>query len=62
MIKTRIQASTSVSGGLVGTGLGIYRSEGWKVLWAGLGATLLRAFPTNAATFYMVMVVKNALE
>jgi solute carrier family 25 carnitine/acylcarnitine transporter 20/29 len=40
----------------------IAREEGFRVFYSGLGATCLRAFPTNAATFYVVGAVQNALE
>ncbi|TPX56488.1 hypothetical protein PhCBS80983_g04515 [Powellomyces hirtus] len=39
----------------------IVRTEGWRVLFSGWGATAIRAFPTNAATFYAVSWTKNAL-
>jgi len=32
---------------------GIVREEGWRVLFRGTVPLLLRAFPTNAATFYV---------
>lgn len=31
-----------------------YSSGGWRVFYQGLGVTLFRAFPVNAATFYTV--------
>ncbi|XP_021498244.1 mitochondrial basic amino acids transporter isoform X1 [Meriones unguiculatus] len=34
-----------------------YQAEGWRVFTRGLGSTLLRAFPVNAATFTAVTVV-----
>ncbi|TPX71896.1 hypothetical protein SpCBS45565_g00989 [Spizellomyces sp. 'palustris'] len=40
----------------------IIRSEGWGVLFSGWGATAIRAFPTNAATFYAVCWAKNILN
>jgi len=52
----------------------IYQREGIRVMFSGLNATLLRAFPTNAATctlpqqyfsyqlVYAVMYVKKVLE
>ncbi|KAJ3416844.1 hypothetical protein HDV05_008429 [Chytridiales sp. JEL 0842] len=61
--KTRIQSQTSGrSSTLFQTIRTIYQREGIKVLFAGLGATALRAFPTNAATFYVVTAVKNGLD
>ncbi|KAI9091139.1 mitochondrial carrier domain-containing protein [Phlyctochytrium arcticum] len=40
----------------------IARTEGWRVLFAGWGATAIRAFPTNAATFYAVCWAKHLLN
>ncbi|KAJ3276751.1 hypothetical protein HDV01_002804 [Terramyces sp. JEL0728] len=40
----------------------IAREEGVRVLFSGLGATAIRAFPTNAATFYVVVTVRNMLH
>lgn len=40
----------------------IVRTEGWRVLFSGWGATAIRAFPTNAATFYGVCWAKNLLN
>jgi solute carrier family 25 (mitochondrial carnitine/acylcarnitine transporter), member 20/29 len=47
----------------------IIREEGYRVLFRGMGATALRgifhitsAFPTNAATFYVVEWVKAILH
>ncbi|KAJ3160088.1 hypothetical protein HDU88_008360 [Geranomyces variabilis] len=40
----------------------IVRHEGWRVLFSGWGATAIRAFPTNAATFYAVAFAKRWLS
>jgi hypothetical protein len=40
----------------------ILREEGYRVFFSGLGVTALRAWPTNAATFFTVVSVRNALE
>jgi len=40
----------------------ISREEGYRVFFSGLTATAIRAFPTNAATFYVVVSVRNFLE
>jgi solute carrier family 25 carnitine/acylcarnitine transporter 20/29 len=40
----------------------ILREEGYRVFLSGLGATCIRAFPTNAATFYVVATVRDHLE
>ncbi|KAI8620904.1 mitochondrial carrier domain-containing protein [Chytriomyces sp. MP71] len=63
VIKTRIQSDLSgKSMGLWDTARTIYRSEGIRPFFSGLGATAVRAFPTNAATFYAVCWVRNLLE
>jgi solute carrier family 25 carnitine/acylcarnitine transporter 20/29 len=40
----------------------VFQTEGIKPLFRGLGATAIRAFPTNAVTFYTVILVKNYLD
>ena len=40
----------------------IVKEEGYRVFTRGLGATALRAFPTNAATFFTVISVKNFIN
>jgi solute carrier family 25 carnitine/acylcarnitine transporter 20/29 len=40
----------------------MYREEGLKSFFRGFGAASLRAFPTNAVTFYIVAMVKRMLE
>ncbi|KAJ3304259.1 hypothetical protein HDV03_002996 [Kappamyces sp. JEL0829] len=40
----------------------ILREEGYRVFFSGLGATAIRAFPTNAAVFAGVVVCRNFLE
>jgi solute carrier family 25 carnitine/acylcarnitine transporter 20/29 len=40
----------------------IFREEGYRVFFAGLGATAIRAFPTNAATFYVVVLSRNFMH
>ena len=40
----------------------IIKVEGTATLFRGLGATAIRAFPTNAATFYTVTLVKNFFD
>ncbi|KAI9361245.1 mitochondrial carrier domain-containing protein, partial [Zopfochytrium polystomum] len=68
VVKTRLQSGellSDVSGkrqGLISCFRTICRQEGVKTLFSGLGATAIRAFPTNAATFYTVTYVKQLLE
>ncbi len=40
----------------------ILKEEGYRVFLAGLGATAIRAFPTNAAVFAGVAVCRTYLE
>jgi solute carrier family 25 carnitine/acylcarnitine transporter 20/29 len=39
----------------------ILKEEGYSVFFRGMGATILRAFPTNAATFYVFVYGKSLL-
>jgi len=39
-----------------------FRAEGWRWMFKGLGPTLFRAFPTNAATFSVTLVTMNMLQ
>lgn len=53
VIKTRIQAQDMRNReykNMVDCFRKVYRGEGMRVMFAGLGATVIRAFPTNAAT------------
>ncbi|KAJ3396841.1 hypothetical protein HDU92_001675 [Lobulomyces angularis] len=66
VIKTRLQ---SVEQEIKPTYKGVFdcykklvAAEGSRVLWSGLGAACVRAFPTNAATFYAVCYVKMLLS
>ncbi|XP_033209402.1 mitochondrial basic amino acids transporter-like [Belonocnema kinseyi] len=55
VVKSRLQADTS---GKYSSALDCFRksinSEGYKCLFRGLNSTIIRAFPTNAATFAVV--------
>ncbi|XP_023224537.1 mitochondrial basic amino acids transporter-like [Centruroides sculpturatus] len=58
LIKSRLQAD-GMNGerkykGIIDCSLKSYRDEGLKVFTRGLGSTIIRAFPTNAATFTVV--------
>ncbi|KAJ3063869.1 hypothetical protein HDU98_000369 [Podochytrium sp. JEL0797] len=59
VIKTHIQSDLRPGKpmGLVQAARNIYAREGVRPFFAGLGATAVRAFPTNAATFYVVSLV-----
>ncbi|XP_042548719.1 mitochondrial basic amino acids transporter isoform X1 [Dipodomys spectabilis] len=61
VVKSRLQAD-GVRGapryrGLLDCARQSYEAEGWRVFTRGLGSTLLRAFPVNAATFATVTAV-----
>ncbi|XJO73684.1 hypothetical protein BDV3_004626 [Batrachochytrium dendrobatidis] len=66
VVKTRLQSieedRTGKYRNLINGFKVIAREEGIRVFFSGLGATAIRAFPTNAATFYVVVWVKNMLH
>ncbi|KAH6565057.1 hypothetical protein BASA50_009947 [Batrachochytrium salamandrivorans] len=66
VVKTRLQsieeAKTGKYRNLINGFRVIAREEGIRVFFSGLGATAIRAFPTNAATFYVVVWMKNLLH
>ncbi|OAD80921.1 hypothetical protein PHYBLDRAFT_138474 [Phycomyces blakesleeanus NRRL 1555(-)] len=51
VIKTRIQSEPNRYKGFVDCLRHCYREEGYRILFRGLTPTILRAFPSNAATF-----------
>lgn len=67
VIKTKIQAQAVCGGETKYTGIldcfrSVVRAEGPAVLWRGLGATIIRAFPTNAAIFLTYSTTMDLLE
>ncbi|KAJ3293135.1 hypothetical protein HDU79_000652 [Rhizoclosmatium sp. JEL0117] len=63
VIKTHIQSDLSGRRiGMVEAARTIYKAEGIRPFFTGLGATAVRAFPTNAATFYAVCYMRNVLD
>ncbi|TPX78595.1 hypothetical protein CcCBS67573_g00105 [Chytriomyces confervae] len=63
VIKTHIQSDLSGKNQSMLQAAGsIYRKEGIRPFFSGLGATAIRAFPTNAATFYAVCWMRNLLD
>lgn len=40
----------------------IYTVHGWRGFWLGIGPTLARAVPANAATFYTFELIKSVLS
>jgi len=63
VIKTRLQAdsfgaSRMYKGPLHCLELGL-KEEGSRFLFRGIGTTVIRAFPTNAATFFVFTFVKK---
>ncbi|KAJ1925884.1 hypothetical protein IWQ60_004286 [Tieghemiomyces parasiticus] len=55
VIKTRVQDqdATTSRQGMLATARGCYREAGVRIFFRGLTATILRAFPCNAATFFV---------
>ncbi|KAG2192736.1 hypothetical protein INT46_000072 [Mucor plumbeus] len=51
VVKTRIQSEPERYKGFVDCIKSSYRNEGWRIFFRGLTPTILRAFPSNAATF-----------
>ncbi len=65
VIKTYIQINSSNSskqGGVISTVITLYNAYGIRIFFRGLGTTIIRAFPVNAATFYVYEVLKEILE
>lgn len=66
VIKTRLQSVEQEKTGKYKGTLDCFRqvikTEGYSSLTKGLGATCVRAFPTNAATFYAVSWAKKVLS
>ncbi|KAG2175653.1 hypothetical protein INT43_001300 [Umbelopsis isabellina] len=51
VLKTRIQSEPTRYRGVIDCARQCYREEGWRIFFRGLNATIVRAFPSNAATF-----------
>ena len=52
VVKSRIQADISGKySGMIDCTIKSYQAEGWRVFVQGINSTVVRAFPTNAATF-----------
>jgi hypothetical protein len=64
VVKSNIQAFSIVGHekGFVNTASSLYRKHGWKIFTRGLGVTMLRAFPVNAAVFYFYELFKLQLD
>ena len=68
VVKTYIQInssshnSNSKQGGVISTVVSLYKEYGIRIFFRGLGTTIIRAFPVNAATFYVYEVLKEILE
>jgi solute carrier family 25 carnitine/acylcarnitine transporter 20/29 len=60
VIKSRMQSNPSYRSSLE-CARHIYAEAGWRGFWRGMGPTMARAFPANAATFFGYEVVKAAL-
>lgn len=65
VIKTRLQSDgmgQTKFRGILHCGKWIYENEGFVAYRRGLGATMLRAFPTNAATLTTVTLLTRVIE
>ncbi|KAJ3139380.1 hypothetical protein HK100_011717 [Physocladia obscura] len=64
VIKTHVQSDLTRAKpmGMWEATKSIYRAEGLRPFFSGLGATCIRAFPTNAATFYGVCYMRSLLD
>ena len=61
VIKSNIQTSQG-SQGILATTLSLKRKYGWGIFTRGLGVTVLRAFPVNAAVFYFYELFRAQLD
>jgi len=63
VVKTRIQCDTvGKYSGAVDCFKKIYKSEGFPSFFRGLTSSLIRAFPTNAATFTVVTYIMRYIH
>ncbi|KAJ1970134.1 hypothetical protein IWQ62_000174 [Dispira parvispora] len=65
VVKTRMQDSVQTSRSLFGTwqiARQCYQEGGIRVFFRGLNATIVRAFPCNAATFFMYSMTMRLLD
>lgn len=65
VIKTRLQADglgSNKYNGIIDCCSKSYKREGWRVFFTGLNVTLLRAFPTNAATLATVTLFLDSFD
>lgn len=62
VIKSRIQADISGKySGNIDCVVKSYKAEGWRVFFQGINSAIIRAFPTNAATFGAVVLFSRLL-
>jgi len=65
VVKSRLQAQRFDKPLLYKSGMDCFRQgvkyEGWQFCWKGLGPTLIRAFPANAALFFTYQFVSDYL-
>ncbi|KAG0745065.1 hypothetical protein G6F57_000705 [Rhizopus arrhizus] len=62
VVKTRIQSEPHRYKGLIDCMKRSYYEEGWRIFFKGLTPTILRAFPSNAATFAAYTWVMNVFQ
>lgn len=60
MVKSIIQTADKPQS-MIRTAQMVHQTQGWRALFAGLSAALVRAFPANAALFLGYEVVRRAL-
>ena len=63
VIKSRYQAdSKGIYGGIIDCARKSYQAGGWRSFTQGLTATIIRAFPMNAATFASVVMTLRLMK
>jgi solute carrier family 25 carnitine/acylcarnitine transporter 20/29 len=62
VVKTRIQSEPHRYKGLIDCMKRSYYEEGWRIFFKGLTPTILRAFPSNAATFAAYTWIMNVFQ
>lgn len=65
VIKSNIQVGhgdSYLGKGMIATARELHRRHGWGIFRRGLGVTMLRAFPVNAAVFYFYELFRSHLE
>lgn len=61
-MKTRIQSEPQRYKGMIDCLKRSYYEEGWRIFFKGLTPTIVRAFPSNAATFAAYTWTMNTFQ